>query len=153
VLGVLLTLMARTEPPKELPPEKVCPPPSPCPVCGGAPAKSAPRGAPIANRKPPTARPLPELQSDPEGHRERLRSWFESSSDRLADCVAKGEQRRRLLLQMKIEPDGEITDAAILGADDLPPRTGACVKERVTAMRAPRDELRGRETLVVYVNL
>ncbi len=156
VLGVLLALMLRPPPP-EPPPPPACPPPPPCPTCGPTVAAAAPRRSPSPpaqpKRAPEATRALPETRLDPDTYRDRLRSWFEASADGLADCLGKNEPLRRALIEIKIEPDGRITDADLLGATDLSARATACVRDRVKALHAPREMLRGRETLVVHVNL
>jgi hypothetical protein len=155
ILGVLLALLLRPSVKEPPPPE--CPVPAPCPTCQGPPPPPAPVKRPaVAPRKsPPTpvavAAP-PEVALDEEAQRARLRSWFESNADRLADCVPKGAPMKRVLIEIKIEPEGAISDASLLGAD-LDPEAIGCVRDHIKSLKAPREMLRGRERLVVHLNL
>jgi len=156
VLGVVLALFLRPE--KAPPPAPECPAAPPCPVCPEPTQASAahpapPRPATRPQRRPRPEVPLPAVADDAEAHRERLRDWFEMHSRDLLECVSRGDPRRKVLLQMSIEPDGRIADASLVGADDLRPDARACVVEHVRALRVPKEELRGRETLVVHVTL
>jgi hypothetical protein len=152
ILGALLALMWKDTP---APTPLACPE---CPSCAPTVAVAAhdrvtrPRARTPAKKSASDDKPLP-LAVDTDAHKERLRDWFADHAASLVECVQKGEPRRRLLVRMKIEPDGSIVDATILGADDLRPDSASCVQKRVTQIRMPKEDLRGRETLLVYVNL
>ena len=71
----------------------------------------------------------------------------------LLGCVEQGEPRRRVLVKMSIEPDGAVSDVTLLGADQLAEKGRHCIRTRVMAMHAPKEELRGQETLLVHLSL
>ena len=151
ILGILLMLMLRTEKPQ--PVATVCPSPEPCPTCNVVSRKTHAPARPKKAEPPPADRPLPELADDTDAHRERLRDWFAEHGQGLTVCRPDGEPRRQLLMQMKIETDGVIADAALLGAADLPQATAACVMKKVRELRVPVDHLRGRETVLIHLAL
>jgi hypothetical protein len=157
ILGVMLALMLRTTP--EPPPPPVCPSAQPSPSCTSPAtvAVTAARKRPSTPRakkeEPAPLTPLPELAEELDARRDRLRSWFAEHGQGLTGCRAESEPRRRLLVQMKIEPDGTIADAALLGSADLPPATGTCVTKQIRTLTVPSEYLRGRETLLIHISL
>src|SRR5262249_47472766 len=154
LIGILATLVA-TFPSPRAPEVVVCPAPPPCEACPACPAptgggKAAPPPHTIVvtrpQRKDLQPSQLPAEVRDPDAHRDRLRAWFESHSKSLTSCFKEEDPRRRVLIEMKLEADGTVVAATLLGATDLPKTTAQCVESGVMAMRAPKEELRGRET-------
>jgi hypothetical protein len=152
ILGVLLTLLWRPAPP--LPPPPAPPPACACPVCPscGEVARRPPRPQPRPKKDPPTT-PLPDLTEEEDARREALRDWFAAHAQALTACRGDGEPRKKVLMQMKLEPDGSIAEATPIGAADLAASTAACVVAKVRELRVPPDLLRGRETALIHLGL
>lgn len=158
LLGILGTLVVTWPTPR--PPEVVvCPPVPPCEACPPCPPPVGGKGAahppppPHVPARQPSIAPLPAEPADPDLHRERLRTWFQGQASQLASCFSQADPRRRVLVEMTLEADGTVTGASLLGATDLPRPIADCLVAGIKAMKAPREELRGRETLVVHVSL
>jgi hypothetical protein len=151
ILGVLLMLLLRPAPAPP-PPAVVCPSPAPCPTCGEL-SHRPQRPRPRPPKKDPPTEPLPEMADEEDARRDALREWFAAHARSLTACRPDGEPRRQLLMQMKLEPDGSIADAAPIGAADLPAATASCVVAKVRELRVPPDLLRGRETALIHLGI
>jgi hypothetical protein len=156
ILGVLLALLWRPAPPP--PPLPVAAPVcSPCPGCGEMshlhPQLARPPRPPRATKKDAPPTPLPELAEEQDARRDALREWFAAHGQALTSCRGDGEPRKKLLMQMKLEPDGSIAEALPIGAADLSAQTAACVVAKLRELRVPPDLLRGRETALIHLGL
>jgi len=154
VLGVLLMLLLRPAPAPP-PPVALCPSPAPCPTCGEL--SHRPPRPPPARPRPKKAEalpdPMPEMAEEEDARRDALREWFAAHARPLAACRPEGEPRRQLLMQMKLEPDGSIAEAAPIGAADLPAGTASCVVAKVRELHVPPELLRGRETALIHIGI
>jgi hypothetical protein len=115
-------------------------------------ARRVPHPASRPKRDPPPT-PLPDLAAEEEARRDALREWFAAHAQALTSCRGDGEPRKKILMQMKLEPDGSIADATPIGAADLAAPTIACVVARVRELHVPPDLLRGRETALIHLGL